>query len=67
MALDEQKTSHGFTVDYATTLEELSSHKTHKRDDRFTRRLSTRSGGPRSEAGKARASQNSPKHGRPLW
>jgi len=63
MALNEQKTSHGFTEDLAATVEELPSHKTHKRDERFKRRLSNRSGGPRSEAGKAKASQNSLKHG----
>lgn len=63
MALNEQKTSHGFTEELTTNVDELTAHKTHKRDARLKRRLPNRSGGPKSEAGKARASQNSLKHG----
>lgn len=63
MALNEQKTSHGLIEDLTTDVKELPAHKTHKREARLKRRLSNRTGGPTSEAGKAKASQNSLKHG----
>jgi hypothetical protein len=73
MAFNSQKTKTNFTAAEPNSAElpsnpepskpENQSHEPYKTDERLKRKLRRRSGGPSTEKGKAKASQNSIKHG----